>query len=298
MFDENILLFLLITFVGFFITFVGSRNKSEYRRYIITGGIAVAHVGIFGILYDKVSFTPFVALVLFVVSVFVLIDPLKMSKHFPDKACRTAGLLLLFAATAFFLMFVTGFPVWLWVFPLTIYVVPYTIPSWRARLFYYRLAAWALVLLFSAIITYNIYSAYFPEVAVKPLDTVLAGFSNKDDMKNNLPFLKYQRLPMQPELEQKPSNDFELMHNPVQETKTEPVATPVTPVAPVEVPVADTNTVLQTGPLLDSLKEFDARYLELKHDYQKLQEKYRETLHELETLKLEIESLKKKPVVE
>ncbi len=286
MFDENILLFLLITFVGFFITFIGSRNKSDYRRYIITGGIGVAHVGIFGILYDKLSFTPFIALVLFVVSVFVLIDPLKMSKHFPDKACRTVGLLLLFAATAFFLMYVTGFPVWLWVFPLMIYVVPYTIPSWRARLFYFRLASWVLVLLFTAIISYNIYSTYFPQAGITELDTVFAGLSNKDNIKDKL-HLPFQTKTSPVDADHKPSNDFELMHNPINTA----APTPNTATAPAS-NLQDVS-VLQTGPILDSLKEFDAKYLEMKRDYQKLQEKYREALHELENLKIENESLKK-----
>lgn len=297
MFDENILLFLLITFVGFFITFIGSRNKSDYRRYIITGGTGVAHVGIFGILYDKLSFTPFISLVLFVVSVFVLIDPLKMSKHFPDKACRTVGLLLLFAATAFFLMYVTGFPVWLWVFPLMIYVMPYTIPSWRARLFYFRLGAWALVLLFAAIISYNIYSTYFPQAGITELDTVFAGLSNKDNIKDKLQ-LPFQAKTNSIDAEHKPSNDFELIHNPIsQNSKDASKATnPAEQMSTTTTPSSDLQdvSVLQTGPILDSLKEFDAKYLEMKRDFQKLQDKYRETLHELEVVKIENEELKKR----
>lgn len=298
MFDENILLFLLVAFAGFVITYFGSRNQSEYRRYIITGGIAVAHLGIFGILYDRLSLTPFIALVLFVVSVFVLIDPLKMSKHLPDKSCRIAGLLLLFAAVAFFLMYVTGFPVWLWVFPVVIYVMPYTIPSWRSRTFVFKLGAWALVLLFVSIVSYNVYSTYFPQSAITTLDTAFAGLSNKDDIKNKLQFLPAQKTPLQPDLVQNAADEIDLIHNPISKN---PSAVPNAPAsvdaAPAQNSVVqqaskDESEILKNGPLLNALKDFDSKYLELKYDHQKLQEKYREALRELESLKMENEVLK------
>lgn len=299
MFDENILLFILVTFLGFAITFWGTRNKSEYRRYVITLGIVVAHVGLFGILYDKLSLMPFVTLVLFVVSLFVLIDPLKLSGFFPQRLCRVLGLTLLFASFAFFLMSSTGFRVWLWIFPFTLYVIPYTIPSWRAKKIYFQFWAGILVLGFLVLIGHKIYSGSYPEARVESLETLFNLLSPKSlEMQDPFPHVHTASQP-----------DLSLIHNPIpaiasetphENPKVENTHRPADTHSVVQTNTIQNSTerpVIQNGPLVESLKEFDQKYLELKLDYSRLQEKYREALHEIEILKSENEGLKSKILI-
>lgn len=331
MFTQNLVIFLIITIVGFFITFIGVKNKHEYRRYIITAGIAVLHVGIFGILYDKLSFTPFLALVLLVLSTFILIDPLKIAKNFPPRSFRTFGLLLLIASLAFALMFITGFPVWLWIFPFVIYVMPYTIPSWRAKHRIFQAVAWLLIFLYASIISYHIYTLYHPETKVSFLESILSPLSNKNELQAKLKFFENNsvtKVDMNQMLSENAqdtppeSDSFDLMTNPLNSTeKITPSVTDTTPSETLAInatptdenqtkeiakekpepektpPTGQTQTNAFTtpteveGPLLQAVKEFDQKYLELKMNYRKLQDKYREALREIEELKKKTEEI-------
>lgn len=310
MLTGNFFTFLIISVLGVLVTFFGIKNKGEYRRYIITIGVTTMHVGIFGILYEKLSFVPFLTLVLLVLSTFVLIDPLKISKHLPGKSFRISGLFLLIAALAFALMHITGFPIWLWIFPFVVYVVPFTIPSWRAKHLWFQALAWLLVLLYSSIIGYHVYSLYHPENQVESLETLFKPLSNKDELQNKFRFLQnssVKKVDIENTIQQAQNETAEtekltetppLMTNPLQkdkpalhpESQTSSPLTPLSIAEPKEIEIETEDS--EKGPLYQAVQDFDQKYLELKRDYRKLQEKYRNALQEIDELKDQMDQKK------
>jgi len=290
MLTQNLVLLLLITLAGCVVTFVGARNKGNYRRSIIASGIVLVHVGILGILYDKLALTPFLSLLLFVSSLFVRIDPFKVGRFFPEKSFQTTSLLLFLASIAFFAMFLTGFPVWLWALPLLLYLMPYLTPSWRAKQFYFRLFSWLLIFGFLSAILGNIYTVYSPDSSVARFNPVFSRLGNKQQIENRLNFLpKPHPNPLQPTLEQNRVDnnesknqvgDLGLIHNPVKSPQSQTLSPTI-----IKSSEEEPSQILEDGPLLESLRSFDQKYLELKRDYQELQDKYRHVLFELNQLK-------------
>lgn len=303
MFDENFILFAVVALAGFAVTFIGVQNKSEFRRYIITGGVVTLFVGVFGILYERLSFTPFIALVLLVLSTFTLIDPLKMGKHLPAKSCKVVGLLLMFASLVFFLMFATGFPVWLWIFPLAIYAMPYTIPSWKPKKLWFRMGAWLLALIFVGIIGYHVSTLYYPEKRIAALDKILSPLSKRDELQAKFKFLapKLPQSTTTATIEQPEATEEKPVETPVAETQTpEDTKTSEVQIVKISETIEKPEAPVQKeepqdvqedeGPLMQAVKEFDQQHLELKREYQRLQDKYRKLLRENNELKEQLNS--------
>jgi hypothetical protein len=148
--------------LGLVIMILGLRVNNDYKRAIETFGALVLLVGVFGILYHKVSPVLFIALVTLMLSLFVLIDPLKIATYVQPRAYRAVGLFLLFASIAFSTMYVTHFPVWLWAIPLIAYLLPHAVPPWKPRSGLFHFCAWLLVLVYMSLAWYSVYNRFYP----------------------------------------------------------------------------------------------------------------------------------------
>ena len=162
MFENPITNFILVGILGLLIMVLGLKLSPRLKKIFQTIGAITVHIGIFGVLYHKVSITLFISFVALVLSLFVLIDPLKISSHINRKIYRAVGFILFFTAIAFFLMYVTHFPVWLWGIPLVLFLLS-LIPALKTKSAFLRFLGWMSIAVYLIFITYAIYSRFYPE---------------------------------------------------------------------------------------------------------------------------------------
>lgn len=153
-----------IAFVGLLIIILGFKFSEKTRKAVETTGAIIFHVGVFGILYYKVSLNLFISLIMLVFSLFILIDPLKIGAHVNERIYRLFGYIALLSAVAFSLDFFSGFPVWLWSIPLVIYLSPYLVSPLRKHLKLVLFVAWMVVFSYVGLIGYVIYSKFNPDI--------------------------------------------------------------------------------------------------------------------------------------
>lgn len=280
-----------LSLAGLLIMILGLRANGEWKRGIETLGAVVLHVGVFGILYHKVSIVLFIALVALMLSIFVLIDPLKLSAYVQPRAYRIAGLFLLFTSVAFSTMYFTDFPVWLWTAPLVVYLLPHAIPPWKSRSSWFHFFAWMIVLVYMTLSWYSVYSRFYPDNRFTflidwfstsdhaPLstgleqETIVIPVDKDDGSREDLPVVV-----------QKP--DFPAKPATTPPPSTEPAA-PVLDETLTRKPLpraSDDLSAIEDGPFLQSLKKADEKYIRLKEDYEELKNRYEELKEENERL--------------
>lgn len=253
MLDQNILIFALVAALGLLILLFGFKFSERTRKVVETIGAIVFHVGVFGILYYKVNFSIFISLVALVLSLFILIDPLKIGSYLNTKIFRLTGFIFLFASVAFSLQYFSGFPVWMWGIPLLVYLLPYLIHPLKKYLRTILFIAWVVVLAYVAVIGYAVYIRYYPQASLKI-------------MSKYVPFTLSSK---------KPTDGQE---------NTASVQQPSTTTA--------TQPQMTEGPYFNSLKQADDRFIKLQQDHRELMVKYEILLKENLSLKEEIVKLK------
>lgn len=268
MLHNPLIQFSLLAAVGLLIMLIGLRTGPQIKRILESLGAVIFHIGVFGILYQKVSLVLFISLVALVLSLFILIDPLKFAHFIPIKAFRATGLFLLFMAIAFSTLYFTNYPLWLWVLPLLIYFLPYVLPPLKRRLASLHFFAWLLVLINVSLITYALYSRLYPE---KSYHSLVSWFDKTAFIPPHTESVTV-KIPAEP--------------TPLQEAppavKTLPTNTPKS----VVIKPAPTSEILD-GPFLRSLHEADEKFLTLKKNYEDLQKSFDELKAENERLKNE-----------
>lgn len=282
MLEQYLVTFGAIILVGLLIMILGLKASANSKRALETLGVVVFLVGVFGILYNKVDITLFTSLVALVLSLFVLIDPLKLIVYIQPRAYRVVGLLLLFTAIAFSTMYFTGFPVWLWAIPLVIYLLPYTLTVLKRRQTGLQLSAWLLIIVYLALVSYSLYSRFYPD----PRYAFLVNWFAKPVSEDVLVFP-----PTMPQI-----NDTEIVANgdkiapPTQteqategedivEHKPLPAIAPKSDIVTNEREFESFTLEEDEGPFLKSLKEADEKYVRLKQDYERLKKKYQSLQH-------------------
>lgn len=159
---QNLIIFASIAITGLMIVIWGFKFHMKTRRVIDTLGAVIFHVGAFGILYYKVQINIFISLVLLVLSLFILIDPLKISQLFnSSKIYHVFGYLSLLFSVVFSLEYFLHFPVWLWMIPLIIYILPYLIVPLRKNFRLISFLAWLIVFSYVCVIGFSIYKKYY-----------------------------------------------------------------------------------------------------------------------------------------
>lgn len=262
MFTQNILIFGGIGLLGLIIMILGFRLQHGARKTVETIGALAFHIGALGILYLKVHLILFIGLAALVVSLFILVDPLKLALFLNPRIYKLVGYLLLFTAFAFSLDHFTGFPVWLWALPVVIYLAPYVAPPLKKRAGWIVALAWILVISYMGLIGYMIYAQYNPDVSTGVLEQVFPKLKLPRNEPSN--YLKdYQ-------------DDF------VEETNTSVTVTkPLedTPVTedPIEEPAADlTNPTTPEPQITPTLTEFYQEFQDLKKEHEVLKQKLKE----------------------
>lgn len=164
MFDQNSLIFLAIGVVGLAIMIFGFKYVDTARKVIETIGAVLFHVGAFGIIYLKTPLSLFVSIIAVVLSLFILIDPLKIGPHLHSRIYKLFGFIALFISVIFFLEYATGFPVWLWIIPVVLYLIPYLITPLKKIAWFISLVSWLLIFSYAGISGYVLYAQINPGI--------------------------------------------------------------------------------------------------------------------------------------
>jgi len=290
--ETNIIIFGLVGIIGLIIIILGFKFSNKTRKVIETTGAIIFHVGVFGILYYKVSLNLFISLVTLVISLFILIDPLKISLHLNSKLYRLFGYLTLFVAVAFSLDYFSGFPVWLWGIPLIIYLAPYLISPLKKWIKIVMLLAWLVVIFYVGLIGYVIYSKYNPSADITFVKKILPQIrvpTPKEDVITE-DDLAYHPTPKDEITTQtQPTEKEETFKDKLEElakksqTQQEKAEHPIMPKPePTHV----------TGPYLNSLHEADKKYIKLQNELNDLKTKYQQLLKDNQSLRNELNELK------
>lgn len=291
MFDETLIILGIIGIIGLAIIILGFKFSDKTRKVVETMGSIIFHVGVFGILYHKVNINLFISLVALVISLFILIDPLKIASHLNAKIYRLFGFLTLFAAVAFSLDYFSGFPVWLWAIPLIIYLAPYLISPLKKRQGVVLAIAWLVIFAYIGVIAYAIYVRYSLQTKQPALISELLQDVPPTDGKNDKPKgLKTDLTPITPPPPEPTQTAPSSSPPPIQEDKP----TTKKPREPSPKAAGNKKEQLVTGPFFKSLQTADNQYLQLKKKYDALKKAHRKLAKENEALKMKLKELEEK----
>ncbi|MFH1356967.1 MAG: hypothetical protein ABII18_07525 [bacterium] len=295
MFDQNIVLFSAFVLAGFFIIIIGFKFSDKTRKVIETIGAVTFHVGVFGILYHRVSLSLFISLFTLVIALFILLDPLKIATHVNVKIYKLFGYLVLCAAIAFGIEFMMGFPVWPWIIPIVIYLAPYLISPLRRFHSIILIISWILVFVYVLVIGLVIYGGFN-----KSFD---ARFITKHFHHSG--YLFEQQKPIHKQLDNKIEN--EKIPSPIIKEQKPAVKTPLTtPATKIKQPEVSKKPLIteqpkkqtsqtqspSSGPFLKSLQEADKDYVKLTDEHKILKNKYNDLLKKNIDLEKQLEELK------
>lgn len=288
--EEKLLLYFALTgLVGLVIMIIGLKLPERPKKIFETFGAVVFHVGVFGVLYFKVSITLFISLVALVLSLFILIDPLKIALHVQQKWYRRSGYFLLAMAIAFLTMYFTNFPVWLWLIPLVVYLLPFVVPPLKKQEALLGVMAWVCVFVYLGLISYAIYSRFYPDNANQQLTswfTKNPGVGIMSTIDSDQQKLK-EKLAAESELQKQQARSEILQQDAASKPTTEPLAFST---ENNEEPLLnshreDFRLFSQDGPFLKSLREADNKYLKLRDEFRRLKNRVKELERENTELK-------------
>ncbi|EKD50540.1 MAG: hypothetical protein ACD_62C00510G0007 [uncultured bacterium] len=320
MLDQNIILFSIFILAGFLIIIFGFKFSNTTRKVIETIGAMTFHLGVFGILYNKVSLNLFISLFTLVISLFILLDPLKISMHMNDKIYKLFGHLLLCTALAFGIQFLTGFPVWPWIIPVVLYLAPYLLSPLKRFHGLINLASWLLVFAYTLTIGLVLYGHFMPGFDSSFITKRFAqqGYLSQHDQD------RHKTRPKKSLPKEEPAVDPVAEPHQIRETETPNSANEIPaetapennqPVSPSALPALETvvppNTaveiqsvpVSEPQPVAGTLPDSGAAYFEpspavgndvsrLAEEKAQLQNKYNDLLRKNIELEKEIEDLK------
>lgn len=262
---QNTIILSAIAVLGLLIIILGFKFESKTRKVVDTLGAVIFHVGLLGIIYHKVELNIFISIVLLVASLFILIDPLKIGQFINHKIYRVFGYLFLLFAVIFSLEYFIQFPVWLWMIPLIIYLLPYLIQPLRKYLKIVFALAWLIVFVYIGVIGYMIYSKYYLTGNLSALTKLIPFQSNEQsELKKTLNIDEaFQDAVNQDEktIETDHSINFS-------QKKSSPK------ISTTKNDDMKTTTHSPAGPLLKSIQNVDEQFMELENKYEKLKEEY------------------------
>lgn len=326
--DQFLLIFGSVALLGLAIIILGFKFSEKTKKVVETTGAIIFHVGVFGILYHKVSINLFISLVALVFSLFILIDPLKIANHVNIKIYRLLGYITLFSAFAFSLDYFSGFPVWLWAVPLIIYLSPYLISPLRKHLKLVIAVSWLVVFSYVGLIGYVIYSKYNPDADMTFVNQILPQLNipkskGKIYRIEDFNYHPDQKDPLIEKASKKDTNskpikkitqdnnpgfsiDQKKNFNSIKTGTTINAAVTKGPTTIKTSPItnkpqqikttpnkqtSNLTSIKDSGPFLNSLQKADQEFLKLKTNYQSLMGKYKVLIQENKELKKQINGL-------
>lgn len=152
------ILFVLIGLIGIGLIYpLAFRSAPEKRKALLAAGIALLHVSIFGILWYSVPTYVILSFLLLETGVLLLLDPLKLLNETHRRRGILAGILCIGSSIVLSLAKVTAFPLWLWIFPIALYLASTLIKSENRYHYYSLILAVALTVAYLGVMVKKAY---------------------------------------------------------------------------------------------------------------------------------------------
>ncbi|OVE80649.1 hypothetical protein BVY03_05735, partial [bacterium K02(2017)] len=237
------------------------------------------------------------------ISLFILIDPLKIGEHVNVKLYRLFGYITLFASVAFSLDYFSGFPVWLWAVPLIIYLSPYLISPLKKRLSIIMAVSWIVVFSYVGLIGYVIYAKYNPQADVSLIQKFLPQLKvpkvktrtySENELTYSPPAVKNKTTTSTLTKQKIPNKIKPKTNTPIKKSKQQTI----TPAPQNNTKIAPGKTTTASGPYIQGLKEADHKFLSLLKEHENLKNQYQKIVEENKKLTQElseVKGIKKKP---
>lgn len=162
------LIFGILILIGLLIIYpVTPKYLPGQKKFLTTLGLIISHIGIYGLIWDKIHLFLIVSFILIELGLFNLWDPLHIWSDSHIRKVRAVSILLIIAGILCGLSYITRFPHWLWVFPIVFYLAPYFIPPFKA--YHKPLVATAIIvtLAYMSIMGFRIYTDFFESEVVE-----------------------------------------------------------------------------------------------------------------------------------
>ncbi len=157
------ILFSLLGILGILILYpITPRYFPETKKFWITCGLILAHIGLYGLLWLHTHKVATVSLFLTEGGIFLIWDPFALCPEIYRNSVRVVGDILLGLGIIISLSFFTKFPLWLWTIPAVGLLLPYLIPPLHRHVKWILTTSLALMIIYLTIIGSRIYHHFYP----------------------------------------------------------------------------------------------------------------------------------------
>lgn len=128
----TLFLFIVSLLIGLIIIFpLTPKFFPNEKRVAYTLGMILAHAGLYGILWIVTPHFILISILLFELGILMLWDPLGWFPPQHKKNIQLISYVLIVASLVTGISFADLFPLWLWILPIVIYLIPQVVKSWR-----------------------------------------------------------------------------------------------------------------------------------------------------------------------
>lgn len=156
-------LFIILGVLGIVILYpITPRYFPETKKFWITCGLILAHIGLYGLLWLHTHKVAAVSLFLVEGGAFLVWDPFSLCPEIYRKIVRVVGDILFGLGIILSLSYFTKFPLWLWSIPAMGLLLPYLIPPLHQYIKLILALSLALMIAYLGVIGLRIYRQFYP----------------------------------------------------------------------------------------------------------------------------------------
>ena len=266
--------FIALIAIGLIILYpITPRYFVETKKFWITFGIILSHIGAYGLLWLYLPGVVFVSLFLLEAGLFTIRDPFHLCPPAQKKLVNTVCFTAAAGGIIISLSIFTSFPFWLWTLPVILALLPYVVSPLAKHHKSILALSITLVIVYLGIMGVKTYRRFVP-TGEKIVSTGLVGSETKPE------------IPPIPEMLPPPSL----------QTPTEKLVGGPTPAPAIEPPGPVTAAIQGIDKKMQSLEEENARFKTeietLRNENVKLRESMIQKNKEIDQMKREIEEIK------
>lgn len=157
---QGFFIFLGLAALGLTLVIISFRLSDSAKKNTKTLGAILLQIGIVGMCYFVASFYLFLFCTSLFLGLFIVIDPLKLKKHFDSKIYHWTGWVLLAFSCIIVSSVASRFPIYLWIIPFIIPLLPIIIPKLQSRKTLLKIIFWIVLLVYISIIGYLLFQKH------------------------------------------------------------------------------------------------------------------------------------------
>lgn len=170
----TLFLFIVSLLIGLIIVFpLTPKFFPEEKKVAYTLGVILAHTGLYGILWIVVPHFILISILLFELGILMLWDPLGWFPPQHKKNMHLISYVLIVAGLVTGISFAELFPLWLWILPIAIYLMPQLVKPWRQHNRLFVAASISISVAYCILIGFKIHKYFQDDISdAQPLPSV------------------------------------------------------------------------------------------------------------------------------